>query len=112
MAHLVEDTEKYALKDPDRFKEKFAKLIERFPGTDVNELLANIYDGVRYTFILDFEYYTESVDSGHVLLMDAGYERIETKPGWASEEYKGVNTRWRDLSTNVMFEVQFHTRES
>jgi hypothetical protein len=46
------------------------------------------------------------------MLTEAGYERIETKPGWASEEYKGVNSRWRDVSTDVMFEVQFHTQES
>jgi hypothetical protein len=110
--HLVKDTGKFALKDPDRFKEKFAKLIDRFPGTDKHELLTSISDGVRYTFVLDFEYYTETVDSGHTLLMDAGYERIETRPKWTSEEYKGVNSQWRDLATDVKFEVQFHTQES
>ncbi len=29
--HLVEDTEKFALKDPDRFKEKLAELIADNP---------------------------------------------------------------------------------
>ena len=33
-SHLVEDTEKFALKDPDRFKEKFAKLIDADPDID------------------------------------------------------------------------------
>src|SRR5215471_2159525 len=32
--HLVKDTEKFALKDPDRFKEKLAKLIARYPRSD------------------------------------------------------------------------------
>jgi hypothetical protein len=109
---LVEDTEKFALKDPDHFKEKFAKLIERFPNTDPNDLAAGIPDGIRYTFILDFDYYTDAVEIGHTELLGAGYERIETKPGWTSGEYKGVNSRWREPSADVMFEVQFHTQES
>jgi hypothetical protein len=110
--HLVDDTEKYALKDPDRFKEKFAKLIERYPGVDPRELAAGIHDGIRYTFILDFDHYTETVEVGHSRLADTGYERIETKPSWDSDEYKGVNSQWREPSAGVMFEVQFHTQES
>jgi hypothetical protein len=109
---LVEGTEKFALKDPDHFKEKFAKLIERFPNADPNELATGIPDGIRYTFILDFDCYTDTVDSGHTQLLGAGYERIETKPGWTSDEYKGVNSRWREPSADVTFEVQFHTQES
>jgi hypothetical protein len=46
--HLVEDTEKHALKDPGRFKEKLAKLIIRHPGERPDELAAQIHDGVRY----------------------------------------------------------------
>jgi hypothetical protein len=110
--HLVEDTEKYALKDPDRFKEKFARLIERYPGTDPSALAASIPDGIRYTLIFDFDYYTEGVSAGHARLTDAGYERIETKPSWDSDQYKGVNSQWRETSSDVRFEVQFHTEES
>jgi hypothetical protein len=31
---------------------------------------------------------------------------------WGNEEYKGVNTRWRDPEANLIFEVQVHTYES
>jgi hypothetical protein len=109
--HLIEDTAKFALKDPDRFKEKFARLIERYPGADPRELAAGIADGIRYTVIFDFDYYTTGVAAGHAQLTDAGYERIETKPSWDSDQYKGVNSQWREPS-GVMFEVQFHTEES
>ena len=51
--HLVLDTEKFALKDPDRYKEKFAKLIDRYPGADPKSLATQIHDGVRYTLIFD-----------------------------------------------------------
>ncbi len=110
--HLVEDTEKFALKEPDRFKEKFARLIERYPGADPRELAAGIADGIRYTIILDFDQYTEGLAAGQVLLAGAGCERIETKPSWDSDQYKGVNSQWREPSAGVLFEVQFHTEES
>src|SRR5262249_60687049 len=58
--HLADQTEKYALKDAARFKEKLAERIERFPNADPNDLAAEIHDGVRYTFILEFDHYTDS----------------------------------------------------
>jgi hypothetical protein len=110
--HLAEETVEHALKEPDRFKEKLARLIERYPGSDTRELASSIPDGVRYTFILDFEHYTESVEIGQQRLEAAGYDRVETKPGWDGDEYKGVNSRWLDPSNGTRFEVQFHTQES
>ena len=110
--HLVDKTEEYALKSADRLKEKLATLIARFPGADPQELADSIHDGVRYTFIFDFEHYTESVDLTHTKIGEAGYERIETKPGWHGDEYKGVNSQWGDLASGLRFEIQFHTQES
>ena len=55
---LVAETEKFALKDPDRYKEKLAKLIADEPDSDPAELTTRIHDGVRYTFIFEDEYYT------------------------------------------------------
>ena len=53
LAHgtLVPDTEKFALKSPDRFKEKLAKMIERYPGQPCDELVSSIHDGIRFTFL-------------------------------------------------------------
>ena len=110
--HLADQTEKYALKDPARFKEKLTERIERFPNADPNDLAAEIHDGVRYTFILDFDHYTDSVGLAQSKLAEAGYGQIETKPGWRGEEYKGVNSQWEDPASGIRFEVQFHTNES
>ena len=110
--HLVEDTEKYALKDPNRFKEKFARLIQRYPNADPSELVSSIPDGVRYTLVFEFEHYTAGVEMCQARLIDAGYDHVETQPGWDGDEYKGVNSRWRDRPSGVMFELQFHTAES
>ena len=111
-AHLADQTEKHALKDPARFKEKLAERIGRFPNADPNDLAAEIHDGIRYTFILKFDHYTDGVSLAQSKLAEAGYDRIETKPGWHGEEYKGVNSQWEDPTSGVRFEVQFHTSES
>jgi len=87
--HLAAQTEEHALKSPGRFKEKLAERIERFPNADPDDLAAEIHDGVRYTFILDFDYYTDGVGLAQDKLAEAGYDHIETKPGWHGDELKG-----------------------
>jgi hypothetical protein len=110
--HLAEKTVEYALKDRERFKEKLAERIGRYPKADPNDLAAEIHDGIRYTFIFDFEHYTASADLAQRSLAEADYGHIETKPGWHGDEYKGVNSQWADPASGLRFEVQFHTRES
>ena len=48
---VAPNTEEFALKEPDRYKEKLAKLITRFPGEAPEDLTKQIHDGVRYTFV-------------------------------------------------------------
>jgi hypothetical protein len=110
--HLAEKTEEYALKDARRLKEKLAERIGRFPNADPSDLAAEIHDGIRYTFIFEIEHYTASVDLAQSKLAEAGYDHIETKPGWHGDEYKGVNSQWSDPASGLRFEVQFHTDES
>ena len=109
--HLAPNTEQFALKEPDRYKEKLAKLITRFPGESPEDLTKEIHDGVRYTFV--------SATEAHVLnfwdisrrLQDSGFELIARTNNWGNEEYKGLNTRWRDSEGDLIFEVQVHTYE-
>jgi hypothetical protein len=112
--HLVEHTEKFALKDPDRFKEKFAKLIADRPGRDPSELVQRINDGVRYTFIFDDARYSSGVMEVSTAIADAGYELYERKNSWAdsTKVYQGANSTWRDHGNGVLFEVQVHTTAS
>ncbi len=56
---LVPETEKYALKSLDRFQEKLAKMIARFPGDDATDLAARIHDGIRYTFLFETDHYVD-----------------------------------------------------
>jgi hypothetical protein len=109
---LVPDTEKYALKSLDRFQEKLAKRIARFPDADAADLADEIHDGVRYTFIFDADNYVDGITDTRDKIEAEGYSLIEMKPSWHSDEYKGVNSRWRDNSSGSLFEVQWHTPAS
>jgi hypothetical protein len=109
---LVPDTEKLALKSPDRFKEKLAKMIERYPDRACAELASAIHDGVRYTFLFASEDYTAGVADATQALSDHEYDLRIIKPSWNEEDYRGVNSRWCDAESGVLFEVQFHTPES
>jgi len=112
--HLVEDTEKFALKDPDRFKEKFAKLIATDPDVNPAELVHRIRDGVRYTFIYEDSNYSSGVTDVCETITAAGYELYECKNAWVDEAkiYQGVNSTWREPDHGILFEVQVHTPAS
>jgi hypothetical protein len=111
-SELAPDTEKFALKSDDRFKEKFAKLIQRHPGENPEKLLKLIHDAIRYTFLCDTEDYVAGVWEATDNLQSHGYELIARINNWGDAEYKGVNTRWSDHESGLLFEVQFHTPES
>jgi hypothetical protein len=109
---LVDGTEEFALKSPDRFKEKLANRISLQPDEPVEELASRIHDGVRYTFVYDNGSYSDGLWKTEETIQGQGYELLIRKPSWESEEYKGLNSQWRDSNTGVLFEVQFHTHES
>jgi hypothetical protein len=109
---LVPDTEKFALKSPDRFKEKLAKMISLEPDIPPSVHAANIHDGIRFTFLFEGDFYSDGVREAESRIADEGHNFVGRKPNWSGEEYKGINSQWRDASSNQLFEVQFHTPES
>jgi hypothetical protein len=109
---LVPDTEKFALKSPDRFKEKLAKLMARYPDRSTDQLASAIHDAIRYTFIFNTPDYVAGVSDAEEKLTAQGYRLELRKPSWDDPDYKGVNSRWQDPRNEVRFEVQFHTPES
>ena len=109
---LVPDTEKFALKSPDRFKEKLAGLIADEPGAKPTDLAADIPDAVRYTYLFAEDHYSEAILRAHDSLEDQGFELQTRRNSWENQEYKGVNSRWLDQASGQLFEVQFHTEQS
>ncbi len=111
---LVPDTEKFALKTADRFKEKLAKMIIEEPDADWHELIPRIADGIRYTFCFPDEEYASGAMEARESLTSAGFELYEQKNAWADEtkSYQGINSTWMDHDSGVLFEIQMHTAAS
>ncbi|MGH9210631.1 MAG: hypothetical protein ACRD2C_08100 [Acidimicrobiales bacterium] len=102
----------YALKEPDRFKEKLARQIIDHPDRSAADLAAEIHDGIRYTFAFETEHYTRGTKQALDRLESHGYELLVLRNSWGGAEYKGINCRWLDPDSGQRFEIQFHTPES
>jgi hypothetical protein len=101
----------HCLKGMDRIKEKIADAV-RYKGRAPEEALETLKDVVRFTFCYSEERYTRGVIEDCQRLLDRGFQPFDRLNSWQAEQYKGVNSRWRDPESGLLFEVQFHTRAS
>lgn len=102
----------FRLKDEDRLKEKITQgLAATGPDARPGEIVQQIPDAIRYTFILKPENYAGGYYDIKARLENSGYEMYQSKNTWGNTEYKGINTRWM-TPEGQRFEVQFHTPDS
>ncbi len=101
----------YRLKGEDRLKEKVADDI-RYKGRTPEEALGNMKDAIRFTFVYPEERYSAGVLADCERLKASGFERFDRVNSWPEEQYKGINSRWRESDSGQLYEVQFHTRAS
>src|SRR5207253_2014867 len=74
---LVPETEKYALKDHDRFKAKLEEMVDSEPDKPPEELAKEIHDGIRYTFLLELADYVVGVrEISAQVIQPPGWEEI------------------------------------
>jgi hypothetical protein len=103
----------HRLKGAERIKEKVAAELEARPRLTVAQALASVPDAVRFTFCYTKEHYAAGVYADLERLTRRGFKLAKPlKNSWDSDQYKGINTQWRDPQTEQRFEVQFHTRDS
>jgi hypothetical protein len=100
------------IKGKDRLKEKVADEMRSTPGITPTQAMASIADAVRFTFTHEESTYTTGVRKDVEQLEAAGFVQVERRNTWRSDQYKGINTRWREPDSGVIFEVQFHTQAS
>jgi len=98
----------YRLKSPDRLKDKVAEDVA-FKSRSAEDALANVKDCIRYTFRYEDAEYATGVVADVERLKDRGFQEVELRNTWATDQYRGINSRWRDLDSGQLFEVQFHT---
>jgi hypothetical protein len=101
----------HRLKGAERIKDKVAEGIEE-RGRTLDEALSTVKDAIRYTFQYNEERYASGVSADIDRMKVRGFEQVECRNSWADDQYKGINSRWREPATGQLFEVQFHTRIS
>jgi hypothetical protein len=84
----------------------------RSKGLSPEEALARIPDVVRFTFQYGETAYATGVQADVQRLEAKGFIPLERRNTWDNDQYKGINSRWREPESGVMFEVQFHTQAS
>ena len=99
------------LKERYRLEEKVFEAVEE-RGHGVEEALNGVKDAVRYTFCYHEDRYTRGVLADCDRLEKTGFVLFDRRNSWEGDEYKGINTRWRDARSGQLFEVQFHTEAS
>ena len=99
------------LKGIERIKEKVADAMQ-YKGRSPEEALATLKDAVRFTFCYGEQRYASGVIQDCQRLLDRGFQPFDRVNSWQADEYKGINSRWRDPESGLLFEVQFHTRAS
>jgi len=95
---LVPDTEKFALKSPDRFKEKLAKMIKRYPDQASDKLASAIHDGIRYTFLFPAEDWERDSVISEWKRGEATEELLEISEGEAGALIERFRKRWEGTS--------------
>jgi hypothetical protein len=99
------------IKGADRLKEKVADRV-RTKGRAPDQALAEIPDVVRFTFQYSESAYTSGVQNDVKRLEGRGFIQVERRNTWNDDQYKGINSRWREPKSGTLFEVQFHTQAS
>jgi len=101
----------HRFKGEDRLKEKVTDRM-RSKGYKPAEALDGIPDALRFTLKYDEISYTASAQRDIQRLEARGFTQVERRNTWLDDQYKGINTRWREPESKVTFEVQFHTQAS
>jgi hypothetical protein len=102
----------HRLKGPDRLKDKIADQLDAQPGITCSEAIGVMKDTLRFTLCYPADHYTDGVLADTDRMLVRGFERVDQRNTWAGDLYRGINSRWREPETGLMFEVQFHTETS
>ena len=103
----------HRLKGTERLKEKVATALEEQPNLTPRQALSAVPDAIRFTLSYSDERYVAGVTGALERLTACGFELAKPlKNSWEGDQYKGINTQWREPATAQLFEVQFHTQAS
>jgi hypothetical protein len=99
----------HRFKEADRLKEKVADQVRSKADLTPVQALELIPDAVRFTLQYPDESYAAGVRKDIERLEAHGFIQVQRRGSWTSEQYKGINSRWEEPQSGLLFEVQFHT---
>jgi hypothetical protein len=102
----------HSLKGKDRLTEKVDQWMSAQANLTAVDAIGLVKDAIRYTFVYDETAYSAGVHADCDRLESSGFTPVDRQNSWESDQYKGINSRWRDPDSGMLFEVQFHTQES
>lgn len=102
----------FRLKGRERLTEKVSSWMDAEPALNAEQAFNLVKDAIRYTLQYFDDRYTRGVQADCGRLKAEGFELVELRNSWTSEEYKGINSRWRVPESGQLFEIQFHTEAS
>ncbi len=100
------------LKGSDRLTDKVIKWMKAQPDLTPDNAFGLVKDAIRYTFQYPDEKYAQGVQADCARLEEAGFQRGDRQNSWEDDQYKGINSRWREPESGLLFEVQFHSQAS
>jgi hypothetical protein len=102
----------HRLKGKERLAEKVGQWMSAQPELQPDQAFILVKDSIRYTFVYDEADYTAGVYADCDRLKAEGFRPGDRENSWENDQYKGVNGRWREPDSGMLFEVQFHTQAS
>lgn len=102
----------HRLKSEDRLSEKVGNWMDAEPTLTAEAAFSLLKDSIRYTFEYREDRYADGVGADCERLEGEGFELVERRNSWGDDQYKGINSRWREPDSGQLFEVQFHTEAS
>ena len=101
-----------SLKGKDRLSEKVDNWMNAQANLTAAEAIRLVKDAIRYTFVYEETAYEAGVHADCDRLKSSGFTPVDRQNSWGGDQYKGINSRWREPDSEMLFEVQFHTQES
>jgi hypothetical protein len=102
----------HRLKGKDRLTEKVDQWMSAQASLTAADAIGLVKDAIRYTFVYEETAYSAGVHADCDRLESSGFTPVDRQNSWEADQYKGINSRWREPESGMLFEVQFHTQES
>ncbi len=80
---------------------------------DIPSIVQSMGDALRYTMLIPDDEYCSTVINTRKVLEEMGNPAVKFKNYWEKGDmYQGINDNYRNVDTNFVFELQFHTQAS